>query len=1037
MSDNKIERPIINSPYDEPKKHWKIKRHEPPELIPARRLPTYLYVAPNAQPRRGEETVGDEIEILKITKIREQLKRWRPLALRGEGGVTRITMELLNYWRREGRQQPLFFAQLEAAETIIFLTEARQDFRQGIEIPTDEVSDEQKAKGVSSFSRLCCKMATGSGKTTVMAMLAAWSILNKVNNKRDGRFAEAVLVVCPNVTIRERLAELCPQKGKASIYVTRDLVPPTMMPMLAQGKVLVTNWHVFEPQSGSSGRVVKTGKRVLVRETIYIGKQNTTARGRRYLTEEELKRQQMLGRITVHEGDENRKDGVLVSVQAESIKYIESDKALVDRVLKQSFGGQQNILVFNDEAHHAYRLQGDEAGDDTNLFGEAEEAERYYKQATVWVEGLDKIHQLRKINRCVDFSATPYFLQRAGKNTNRIFPWTVSNFGLQDAIESGLVKIPQLAVRDTTGAAVPGYLNIWHWIKGQLSAVEKGGKRAEPKPEAILRYAHTPLAMLGGLWEQKRQEWEQVGEARPPVFIIVCKTTKLAKVMYEWLAEDKPPLPSIPKMQLPSLVNTAEQTNTIRVDSKVKDEIERGYSKDDEGRWMRYVLDTIGKTAWHCDGQNKKLYPEGFVELLEKLMAKDATYGRFLEYPPGRDVRCIVSVGMLTEGWDCNTVTHIIGLRPFMSQLLCEQVIGRGLRRASYEVTEDGLMSEEVATVLGVPLTSFPIKGTGDPPTSTTNKNHIYALPKRAKYRITFPRVEGYYQQINHRVTCDVSSLPSLSIDGTKIPAEVEVKPALLDARGQATLHGPGAEITLTLEAYRTQYRQQKAMFELTRELVAHYLKGSCTVPANVLFGQIYNIIKVYIEQKLTLIGEAQQCDAFISRYYGEMVGYLQEGIRPDTTAGDAPELPHYEINRTQGSSDEVDFWTTRQPYNVKKSHVNAVVPDTKKLEQTVAYALDKHPQVQAFIKNEGLGFGIPYIYNGETHDYMPDFIIRLSNGVQLILETKGFDERKEVKKAAAQRWVNAVNADNKYGTWAYSMIEKINELNLTPFVKT
>ncbi len=142
----------------------------------------------------------------------------------------------------------------------------------------------------------------------------------------------------------------------------------------------------------------------------------------------------------------------------------------------------------------------------------------------MWVDGLDRIDKLRGINFCVDLSATPYYLGRVGQSANRPFPWVVSDFGLIDAIESGLVKIPQLAVRDTTGAAIPGYFNIWHWILPQLTPAERGGKKASPKPEAILKYAHHPLAMLGGLWEKEVEDWKaNRDDLRPPVFIIVCK----------------------------------------------------------------------------------------------------------------------------------------------------------------------------------------------------------------------------------------------------------------------------------------------------------------------------------------------------------------------------------------------------------------------------------------------------------------------------------------------------------------------------------
>ncbi|OFV90323.1 MAG: hypothetical protein A3H95_03395 [Acidobacteria bacterium RIFCSPLOWO2_02_FULL_64_15] len=353
-----------------------------------------------------------------------------------------------------------------------------------------------------------------------------------------------------------------------------------------------------------------------------------------------------------------------------------------------------------------------------------------------WIDGLDRIHKLRGVNFCVDLSATPYFLGRVGQEANRPFPWVVSDFPLTDAIESGLVKIPQLAVRDTTGAEIPGYFNIWKWILPQLSSAERGGKKGSVKPEAVLKWANTPISMLGGLWEELRAEWEQSqDDPRPPVFILVCKNTAIAKVLYEWLAENKPPM-GIPPSKIGGFRNVDGRLNTIRVDSKVVNDTDTGHAKSDESQWMRFTLDTVGRTAWPRDQQGRPLYPEGFEDLAKKR-------GQPL-HPPGRDVRCIVSVGMLTEGWDCNTVTHIVGLRPFMSQLLCEQVVGRGLRRRTYELGANDLMTEEVAKVFGVPFQVIPFKANPTSATKPTQKrHHVCALPGRARLEIRFPRVEG------------------------------------------------------------------------------------------------------------------------------------------------------------------------------------------------------------------------------------------------------------------------------------------------------
>lgn len=545
MLDFQVESPIQNSPYDEPTRWWRIVPGETPRLIDGRRPAAYHWrrASPGAADEDSED-VGTEITLITVNRIRDRVKQWRA---DGCPGASRITLELLDWWHREGRAHRLFFAQIEAASTVIFLTEARADHLQGIEVPTDRPSERQAAEGIKPLLRWACKMATGSGKTTVMGMLAAWTILNKVaSGGRDARFADFVLVVCPNVTIRSRLGELDPLRGDASLYRTRDLVPPHLMGLLSQGRVLVRNWHVFELQDeasvgGNSARVVRRGRELRERRTVRIAEKATTARGARYMTLDAYRKAQLLGVLEVL-SEARDAHGNPLRAEVVETRWVESDTKWLRRVLEDG-ARKRNILVFNDEAHHAYRLgepDGEEDEDDDGL-------DAYYREATVWVEGLDRINRLTGIGRVLDFSATPYFLGRVGNNANRPFPWVVSDFGLMEAIESGLTKIPQFAARDLTGAPIPGYFNIWRWILPQLKSSERGGRKGLAKPEAILRHAFTPLVMLGGLWQQRAREWQAEGsEKRPPVFIVVCKNIKLARPVFDWLALDQPP-PGVPK----------------------------------------------------------------------------------------------------------------------------------------------------------------------------------------------------------------------------------------------------------------------------------------------------------------------------------------------------------------------------------------------------------------------------------------------------------------------------------------------------------
>jgi type III restriction enzyme len=958
MTLNEVPKPIINIPYREPACHWRIEKGEPPELVEGRREACYYYRPPQRQTIESHaDDIGTRYPLMLANDLRKRVKAWHEA---GCPGVTSMTDELLKYWSRDEREgkTKLFFCQREAAETIIFLKEARADFLQGLEIPRDEPGSESQNNGYTGFLRHACKMATGSGKTTVMGMLAAWSILNMVANRSDSRFSDVVLVVCPNVTIRERLQELDPN-SEANLYRSRDLVPTHLMSDMRQGHVIITNWHVLEAQ----------------------------------------------------------------------VKYFESDTALVDRVLRD-VKGKTNILVFNDESHHAYRVR--QLDNEGELEEEDDEfADIEQREATVWVEGLDKINRIRGINFCLDLSATPFYLER-GNDPGRPFPWVVSDFGLIDAIESGIVKIPQLPIQDTTGSEIPAYFNVWKWIlEKKLTSAEKGGRRGQVKPEAVLKWARTPIAQLAGLWRQTFYEWQEDAEAGrrspvPPVFIIVCKNTRLAKVVYEWIAECK----SETAPPIEEFRNRDGKEYTVRVDSKVVEEMESGAAKNDESQKLRFVLDTIGKIEWPGGKP-----PQEYFTLVERLNRKAADEGETIldpSIPPGRDVRCIISVSMLTEGWDATTVTYIVGLRPFKSQLLCEQVVGRGLRRSRYDVlncenVDD--IPEEVAKVYGVPFELILLKTnpkTADPPPKI---HHVKAIsPQKDALEIRFPRVEGYNFRVKNRITVDWERIPTLPLDPANIPNEVRVKGLSSDQGGRLSLLGPGRTYEVTLTECRKTKRLGELEFEMARTLTQKYAGSDvCDIPAQALFPQALVIVRMFLSKKVKPAGTTDIRDVFLDPYYGWAVETLVEAIVPDVADGEMPELPRYETNREPGSTREVDFWTSRIVWECQRSHLNYMVADTEKWEQSTAYYLDRNESVLSFAKNFNMGFAIPYLHNGEKRDYVPDFLVRLQwKGKEvgnLILEVKGHDPLEGTKKAAALRWVNAVNNDGRYGLWDYRIV--------------
>jgi type III restriction enzyme len=1006
-----VDCPIINSPFREPQHYWQIERGKPPVKAAGRRRASYFYRVPEhagrgrknkKQAELFESEKGEEVELALVNIIRERVKAWREGVHSGGvayDGASPITTELLELWRSSDRMQRLFFAQIEAIETIIFLVEAKEIYRKGLpEIPKDEPGVEAKAAGVRAFVRLACKMATGSGKTTVMAMLAAWSILNRVASPRDGRFSDTILIVCPNVTIRERLQELDPALGDLSLYRTRQLVRPHRMEELRRGEVMIANWHRLAKKetntvNGDSAKVVKTGEPVEVIKN--AGKENESVETR----------------------------------------YFESDTAWFKRIRRElgsGKGSSPHWLIFNDEAHHAYR-RGDVGGDNQTLDDDKELAQKNEREATIWIEGLDRINRLaggsrkRGINYCIDLSATPFYIQGSGNEVGKPFPWVVSDFGLLDAIESGLVKIPQLPARDVSGAEEAAYFNIWRWVQAKA---KEDGYGTTLTPELVMNYASAPINLLAAEWHERFVEWEQFAKQQhkhpvPPVFIVVCRDTAVAKEVHAWLAKGDDSYGVSP----PWFRNTPGEEVTVRIDSKVIEDIEEGGTKD-ETRRLRFILDTVGKAQW----PGGKI-PEDWSELVRKhndKVASDEHDGSLKwideRVPPGRDVRCIVSVSMLAEGWDANTVTHIVGLRPFGSQLLCEQVVGRALRRKSYALNEDTQMfAEETAKVFGVPFELIPFKVAPAGPTPPEpDPNHIYSVPQKAEFEITFPIVTGYHQSGQFEVFIDWDQVAKVTIDPMKIPQLVELSP-LTTPDGGAAAYGPGEKPILSLKEWRAMFRDQQVAFRLAREICRRWQadNGAAAVPVQQLFPKVAFAAKRFLAQKLNRKGDSQACDVLlVGEYMQAAVGSLLEAIRKGSAVSEAEVAVIPQGAAGRGSTLHVDFHTTKPIYPVTRCHLNAMVADTKKWEQSAGFLLDSHPGVKKWVKNDRLGFSIPYRHKGLPVRYVPDMIVVTDSALNVIVEIKGqVSDEADVKAKAAQRWVDAVNRVGEAGQWAYLLV--------------
>jgi len=904
-----VDNPILNSPFEEPTRYWAYEEGQP-VLVEGRRPAGYYFKSRT----RGEQLAMLEEEFVPlelVNTIRERVREWR---MQGYLGVTPVTRQLLNHWNTPERERKLFFCQREAVETLIWLVEASPAQKQGITIPKDE-----------GLTRYACKMATGSGKTVVMGMVIAWQVLNKLANPQDRRFSDAVLLVCPNLTIRERLQVLLPWKV-GNYYERFDLVPRGMLERLQQGRFQILNWHLFQLKDDSRSRsVVQRG--------------------------------------------------------------VESDAAFCRRVLKE-LGAKQNILVINDEAHHAYRPAP--LPEEVRERLSPEEIEER-EEATVWISGLDRINKIRGINFCADFSATPFYIKGSGREEGEPFPWIVSDFGLVDAIESGIVKIPRVPVDDNTGALIPKYFRLWEAINQSLPVSERQTARRRAKPESVLREAEGAIATLASEWKRTFDEFQRSGSPVPPVMIVVCDNTDLAKIVYEHIASGK---------VLSELQNQPAAEVTLRIDTKLLKEAESavdGETKQQAAERLRKTVDTVGKTEWDGEGD-----------------------------PPGKHIRCVVSVGMLTEGWDAQNVTQILGLRAFTSQLLCEQVVGRGLRRMNY----DDFSKPEYVDIYGVPFEVIPVK---KKPLSRTEvlevlkvSTLVRALRERKHLEITFPRVEGYVFDVRQRIRVNWDEVPYLVIDPSTEPTEVQVKPAVGYRIGRPDRLSPGEEVLHDRNPFYRENRLQATVYEIAAE-ITNRLKGKREEwqIRHILFPQVLNIVWHYLEERVRVSPQATLQEVALEKYQQRIVERLTEAIEPDTEAGEPPILPIIERFRPIGSTAEVLFRTVRQCRGTTKSHISHVVLDAPEWEHSVAYQLERIPEVIAYARNDHLDFTIPYEYQGVRHEYRPDFLIRWrredGREVKIVLEVKGFEtEQDRQKEAAAKRWVRAVNHHGEFGQWAF-----------------
>lgn len=969
--------PILNSPYFEPKRYFKAdERGLTEEIIESRRPSSFYIPVPRAKTRQkkmefntAEGAFGSELQKENefINKVRSKIKQWRES---GYIGITKTSRDLLSYWQDDTRENKLFFCQIEALETFIYLNEVAEKTGENWIIGDIKKASTEANPGLY---RLAFKMATGSGKTVVMAMIIAYHTLNKIRYPQDTRFTDTFAIITPGITIRDRLNVLLPNDPK-NYYLQRNIVSYQDFDLLQQATVLITNFHQLEQKQNPRFQI----------------------------------------------GGVMKATGLL---KEEAVK--ESPKAMVNRAFK-SVLSKPRVLVINDEAHHCYREKPTEeklAGDDRR------EADENNKAARVWLSGLEALSKKLSVNAIIDLSATPYFLRGSGYQEGTMFPWTVYDFSLLDALECGVVKIPRLPIDSDTVSKddVPEFRNLWFHVSEDLpkKGLKTGGKdylSANVLPTKL----QEALESLYGNYEEKYykrylEEKKNNQGVMPPVMIVVCNNTAVSELVYRWIAGYERETPSgkviIEKGNLEIFRNEDgvrffDKPNTLIIDSR---QLESGEKIDDNFKKIfKTEIDDFHK-------EYKKRFPgreePTDEELLREVMNTVGKPGKL-----GENIKCVVSVSMLTEGWDVNTVTHILGVRAFSTQLLCEQVVGRALRRVDYSVEETtGLLSEEYAEVYGVPF-SF-LKSGGDPKPKPPKVIHrVYALPDREQYEITFPHVEGYRYELNE----------------TKLAAKFgeELKTIIENEPTEVTLGGViGEEILETLEKIKER-REGEVIMRLTNALLKNYYIDAEGTEKYWLFPQLQKITEEYVKKYVVLKDRMVIGYLTVGGYFSGALTKIQQAIISENLENKRdkkllPILAHYD---TLGSTRYVDFLTTKAVRETVKSHINYVVADTEEWEQGVAKKLEQMPEVLAYVKNQNMGFAIPYEHQGVAHHYIPDFIAVLEmpdkSKFNLLIEVTGKkDDKKKMKvKTTRDMWVPAINNFGKYGKWAILEVQDIHE---------
>ena len=986
MTNQFFERPILNSPYEYPKRHWELdETGQPTQNVIERRRPAD-FITPIPKPKKQKATekqaeiIFDEGKGLStdeqqyqhteiINAVRQQVDQWRNLKSPNQWQVTPETARLLRHWRhhRFTGIRP-FFCQVEALETAIWLTEVAPQAGPKGKRFLDHLANTNHESN-PGLSRLALKLATGAGKTTVMAMLIAWQTINAVRRPQSSRFTRGFLVVTPGITIKDRLRVLQPNDPD-SYYQSRELVPSDMLPDLEKAKIVITNYHAFKRRE----------------------------------------------RLPLSKGGRS-----LLQGRGESLKTLETEGQMLQRVMPELMGVKK-VLVLNDEAHHCYREKPGEKEEGTLKGDDRKEAEKNREAARLWISGLEIVSKKLGINRVIDLSATPFFLSGSGYVEGTLFHWTMNDFSLMDAIECGIVKLPRVPVADNIpGGDTPRFRNLWQHIRARMP--KKGrGKAKSLDPLSLPVELQTALEALYGHYRKTFDLWEKAGLKVPPCFIVVCNNTSTSKLVYDYISgyhrEKDDGSTSFRNGRLELFRNFDEYGNqyprprTLLIDSEQLesgDALDRDFRKmaaDEIDRFRREIIERTGDRR-----QAEKISDQ---DLLREVMNTVGKPGRL-----GDSIRCVVSVSMLTEGWDANTVSHVLGVRAFGTQLLCEQVVGRGLRRQSYDLNECGKFNAEYADVLGIPFdfTAKPVVVKPVPPRETIQVKAV--RPERDAMEIRFPRVAGYRVELpQERLRADFNQDSVLQLTPDLVGPSI--------TRNQGII-GEGVDLNLV---HTNDLRPSTLLFHLTHRLLDTKWRDPGEEPKLYLFGQLKRIARQWLEGCLVCKGGTYPAQLM----YQELADMACERITAAITRegiGSRPVKTVLDPYNPFGSTIHVNFNTTktsRWQTDARRCHINWVVLDSD-WEAEFCRVAESHPRVKAYVKNHNLGLEVPYRYGSETRTYLPDFIVLVDDGrgdddlLHLVVEIKGYrrEDAKEKKATMETYWAPGVNLHGRYGRWAFA----------------